>query len=138
MQIGIVIPTYNEAGNLSKLVPSLFALPLNVSVLVVDDDSPDGTGRLADELARSNPKLTVLHRSGKLGLASAYVQGFHFFLDRKVDAIGQMDADLSHDPDTLVTMTRCLESYDVVFGSRYIKDGGVDTKWSFWRRGLSA
>ena len=137
MKIGIVIPTYNEVENLSSLIPALFALPADVSVLIVDDESPDGTGRLADKLARSNPKLTVLHRSGKLGLASAYVQGFHYFLGRKVNAIGQMDADLSHDPATLVTMTRGLESCDVVFGSRYIKDGSVDTQWTFWRKRLS-
>ncbi len=138
MQIGIVVPTYNEVENLSKLIPALFALPLDVSVLVVDDNSPDGTGQLADELARSNPKLTVLHRSKKLGLASAHVQGFHYFLDRRMDVVGQMDADLSHDPDTLVTMTKCLESCDVVFGSRYTKDGSFDTQWPFWRKKLSA
>ena len=138
MEIGIVIPTYNEVENLSKLIPALFALPLDISVLVVDDNSPDGTGRLADELAYSNPKMTALHRARKLGLASAYVQGFHYFLDRKVDAIGQMDADLSHDPLTLVIMTSCLESHDVVFGSRYVKGGSVDAQWPFWRKGLSA
>jgi len=137
MQISVVIPTFNEAENLSRLIPALFALPLDVSVLVVDDNSLDGTGRLADELAHSNPKLTVLHRSRKLGLASAYVQGFHYFLGRKVDAIGQMDADWSHSPETLVTMARCLESCDVVFGSRYVRDGSVDAQWPFWRKRLS-
>ena len=137
MKIGIVIPTYNEVENLPRLVSALFALPLDVSVLVVDDNSPDGTGRLADELAQAHGKLAVLQRAGKLGLASAYVQGFHYFLSKKVDAIGQMDADLSHDPSALVTMTRCLESCDVVFGSRYINAGSVDAQWSFWRRGLS-
>jgi len=138
MQIGIVIPTYNEVENLSRLIPALFALPLDVSVLGIDDNSPDGTGRLMDELACSNPKLTVLHRSRKLGLASAYRQGFRYFLERKVDVIGQMDADWSHDPAALVTMAECLDDYDAVFGSRYIKDGGVDTQWAFWRKGLSA
>lgn len=137
MQIGIVIPTYNEAENLSRLIPTLFALPLDISVLVVDDDSPDGTGRIADDLARSNPKLAVLHRSEKIDLASAYVQGFRYFIKRKMDAIGQMDADWSHNPDALVNMARCLESCDVVFGSRYIIDGGVDLQWPFWRKRLS-
>jgi dolichol-phosphate mannosyltransferase len=138
LRIGIVIPTYNEAENLSRLIPALFALPLDISALIVDDDSPDGTGHLADDLARSIPKLTVLHRTAKMGLASAYAQGFHYFLDRTMDAIGQMDADLSHDPETLVTMMGCLESCDVVFGSRYIKKGSVDPRWSFWRKRLSA
>lgn len=138
MKIGIVIPTYNEADNLPALVSALFALPLDISILVVDDESPDGTGRLADELARFHPKLTVLHRSGKRGLASAYVEGFHYFLDGKVDVVGQMDADLSHDPTALMTMTKCLESCDVVFGSRYIKEGSVDAQWSFWRKAISA
>lgn len=137
-QIGIVIPTYNEAENLSKLISALFALPLDISVLIVDDNSPDGTGDLADELTQFNPKLFALHRSRKIGLASAYVQGFQYFLEKKVDVIGQMDADLSHDPNTLTTMARCLESCDVVFGSRYIKNGGIDTQWPFWRKGLSA
>jgi dolichol-phosphate mannosyltransferase len=137
LKISIVIPTYNEAENLRKLIPALFSLPLDISVLVVDDDSPDGTGDIADELARSNPKMNVLHRSGKSGLASAYVQGFHYFLERKADVIGQMDADLSHDPATLMKMTRWLESCDVVFGSRYIQHGSIDSQWSFWRRGLS-
>jgi len=137
LQIGVVIPTYNEADNLPKLISTLFALPLDLSVLVVDDGSPDGTGHIADELARANRKLAVLHRSGKLGLASAYVQGFRCFLDRRVDVIGQMDADLSHDPSALVAMSKRLENCDVVLGSRYIREGSVDTQWSFWRRGLS-
>jgi len=137
MQIGIVVPTYNEVENLSRLILALFALPLDVSVLVIDDNSPDGTGRLMDELACSNPKLSVLHRSRKLGLASAYLQGFHYFFERKVDVIGQMDADWSHDPANLMTMVGCLENCDVVFGSRYTKNGSVDTQWPFWRKGLS-
>ena len=138
LQIGVVIPTYNEADNLPQLISTLFALPLDLFVLVVDDDSPDGTGHLADEPARANRNLFVLHRAGKLGLASAYVQGFSYFLNKKMDAIGQMDADLSHDPTTLVAMAKCLESCDVVFGSRYIKQGSIDAQWSFWRKRLSA
>jgi len=123
--------------NLSGLVTALFALPLDLSVLIVDDNSSDGTGALADELAQCNPKLTVLRRSEKSGLASAYVQGFHYFLTSKMDLIGQMDADGSHDPAALLTMVQCLEGCDVVFGSRYVRDGAVDTQWSFWRKSLS-
>jgi len=139
LKIGIVIPTYNEAENLPKLISALFALPLDVSVLVVDDNSPDGTGQLADELALPNAgKMSVLRRSGRLGISSAYVQGFRYALTDNVDAICQMDADLSHDPATLVTMTKCLETCDVVFGSRYTPGGSVDMQWPIWRRGLSA
>ena len=139
MKIGIVIPTYNEAENLTRLIPALFALPLDLSVLIVDDDSPDGTGQLADELATSIAgRMSVLHRSGRLGIASAYVQGFHSVLKDNVDAVCQMDADFSHNPAALVTMTRCLETCDVVFGSRYVSGGSVDMQWPLWRKALSA
>src|SRR6266508_4364118 len=138
LKIGIVIPTYNEAENLPKLIPALMALPLDLSVLVVDDDSPDGTGRLADELTRTIGKLTVVHRSGKLGLASAYSQGFRYFLNKRMEAIGQIDADFSHDPSMLVGMSKRLESCDMVLGSRYVESGSVDAHWSSWRRTLSA
>lgn len=139
MKIGIVIPTYNEAENLTRLIPALFALPLDLSVLVVDDDSPDGTGQLADELATSIAgRMSVLHRSARLGIASAYVQGFRGVLKDNVDAVCQMDADFSHDPTTLVTMTKCLETCDVVFGSRYTEGGSVDMQWPHWRKALSA
>jgi len=138
LKISIVIPTYNEAENLTRLVSALFALPLDASVLVVDDNSPDGTGRLADELASSNAgRMSVLHRSGRLGFSSAYVQGFRRALKDSVDAICQMDADLSHDPTALVTMTKWLETSDVVFGSRYARGGSLDLKWPIWRKGLS-
>jgi len=138
VKIGIVIPTYNEAENLPNLISALFELPLDLSVLVVDDDSPDGTGCVADELVRANTRLDVLHRPRKLGLASAYLLGFQYFLDRRMDVIGQMDADLSHDPAALVTMTKSLELCDVIFGSRYTPGGRVDMQWPLWRQGLSA
>jgi dolichol-phosphate mannosyltransferase len=139
LKIGIVIPTYNEAENLTRLVSALFVLPLDLSVLVVDDNSPDGTGRLVDELAWSNAgRMSVLHRPGRLGISSAYVEGFRRALKDNVDAICQMDADLSHDPTTLVTMTKWLETSDVVFGSRYTSGGSVDLQWPVWRKGLSA
>lgn len=139
MKIDIVIPTYNEAENLLKLISALFALPLDVSVLVVDDNSPDGTGRLADELATSNTgRMSVLHRPARLGISSAYVEGFRCVLQKNVDAVCQMDADLSHDPTTLVAMTKCLETCDVVFGSRYTPGGSLDMQWPLWRKGLSA
>src|SRR5512133_1110528 len=99
MRITIILPTYNEAENLPKLVSALFSLPLDLRVLVVDDNSPDGTGRMADELAVAYPgRVTVLHRPGKLGLRSAYLNGFQKVLEGDSQAIVQMDADFSHDP----------------------------------------
>jgi dolichol-phosphate mannosyltransferase len=96
LRITVIIPTYNEAENLPKLVSALFALPLDLTVLVVDDNSPDGTGRIADDLSALNPRrVHVLHRSGKMGLSSAYIQAFHTLFDDSADAIGQMDADFS-------------------------------------------
>lgn len=139
MRITVVIPTYNEAENLPKLVSALFALPLNLSLLVVDDNSPDGTGRIADDLAREHPgRVRVLHRSGKLGLSTAYLQAFDLLLDTDVDAIAQMDCDFSHDPQVLVEMVKRLEICDVVLGSRYIPGGGTADNWPVWRKALSA
>ncbi len=138
MKISVVIPTYNEAKNLPGLISALLALPLDLSVLIVDDNSPDGTGYLADELASANSeRLAVLHRPGKLGISSAYIQGFQHVLQQGADAVAQMDADFSHDPMTLVTMAKCLESCDVVLGSRYTSNGNVDAEWPIWRKGLS-
>jgi len=139
LRITVIIPTYNEAENLPKLVSALFALPLNLALLVVDDNSPDGTGRLADELAAQHPgRIGVIHRSGKLGLRSAYLTGFKAALEDGAQAIAQMDADFSHAPASLVEMATRLESCDVVLGSRYIPGGRVDDGWPLWRKGLSA
>ena len=138
MRITIVVPTYNEAENLPKLVSALFSLPLNLSVLVVDDNSPDGTGAIADELAKKHPEnLHVLHRSGKLGLRSAYMEGFQKAFDLGANAVVQMDADFSHDPAVLPEMVRRLASCDVVIGSRYVKGGSLDDNWPVWRKALS-
>ncbi len=139
MRITIVTPTYNEAENLPKLVSALFSLPLDLCVLVVDDNSPDGTGAVADELVASYPgRVEVLHRPAKLGLRSAYLNGFQKILDSDAQVIVQMDADFSHDPAVLVDMANLLKTCDIVLGSRYIKGGSVDERWSFWRRSLSA
>jgi dolichol-phosphate mannosyltransferase len=139
LRITIVTPTYNEAENLPRLVSALFSLPLDLHVLVVDDSSPDGTGQIADELAVAFPgRVEVLHRPGKMGLRSAYLNGFQKVLDGGAQAVVQMDTDFSHDPSVLVEMARLIESYDVVLGSRYIKGGSVDEHWPIWRKGLSA
>lgn len=139
MHIAAIIPTYNEAENLPKLVSALLSLPLNLSILVVDDNSPDGTGRIADDLVREFPgRIDVLHRPGKLGLRSAYLNGFQKILDGDAQAIVQMDADFSHDPSALVNMAALLESCDVALGSRYVAGGSVDKEWPVWRKSLSA
>ena len=139
MKLGLIIPTYNEAENLQKLIPVLFALPLDLHLLVVDDGSPDGTGQLADRFSLEYPgRINVLHRPGKMGFASAYIQGFQYFLDQHMDAIGQMDADFSHDPAELVVMVNALDGCGMVIGSRYTAGGSVDRQWSYARRWLSA
>lgn len=139
MRITVVIPTYNEAENLPKLVSALFSLPLDLHLLVVDDNSPDETGRLADELAQAHPgRIKVLHRPGKMGLRSAYLNGFQKIFDDGSHAVVQMDADFSHDPAVLVDMAKKLETKDVVLGSRYVTGGSVDKRWPLWRKWLSA
>ncbi len=139
MRITVVTPTYNEAESLPKLVSALFSLPLDLHVLVVDDNSPDGTGKIAEELALKFPgRIEVLHRPGKMGLRSAYLNGFQKILDGETQAIVQMDADFSHDPAALVNMAELLKTHDVVLGSRYTKGGSVDQQWPFWRKSLSA
>ena len=139
MRIGIVLPTYNEAENLSKLVSVLFSLPLDLSLLVVDDNSPDGTGRVAAELSKRHPgRIVVLNRAGKLGLRSAYIEGFREAFALGAEAIVQMDADFSHDPAVLTEMANRLVSCDVVIGSRYVKGGSLASRWPAWRKALSA
>ncbi len=139
MRITVVTPTYNEAENLPKLVSALFALPLDISMLIVDDNSPDGTGRIAEELALKFPgRVEVMHRPGKMGLRSAYLNGFQKLLSGDAQAIVQMDADFSHDPSALVQMVRKLETCDMVLGSRYVAGGSVDRNWPQWRKSLSA
>jgi len=122
VKITIVLPTYNEAENLPKLVSALFMLPLDLSVLVVDDNSPDGTGEIAENLSSTyGGRISVLHRAGKLGLQSAYSEGFYKAFDLGAEAVVQMDADFSHNPEVLKEMARLIKDCDVVIGSRYIK-----------------
>jgi dolichol-phosphate mannosyltransferase len=140
VKILVVIPTYNEKENLSRLVPQVLELDPDLHVLVVDDASPDGTGALADELSRATGRVHALHRPGKLGLGSAYVEGFRWAL-ASTDArfIFEMDADFSHDPKYLPEMLRVAETEgaDLVVGSRYL-DGGVNVvNWPIRRLILS-
>ena len=139
MKIIIVIPTYNEADNIEKMTEALFTLPFSdFHLIVVDDASPDGTGELADDLAVQHPQhMTVMHRSGKQGLGTAYAKGFQVALDMGADVIVQMDADFSHSPEYIPEMVDHLARYDVVVGSRYVPGGQVDERWSWWRYLLS-
>ena len=140
MKITLIIPTYNEAENLPKLLQALFSLPLkDLHVLVIDDNSRDGTGEMADELKQTyKGKLDVMHRAGKLGLGSAYIQGFTRLLAGDSDAIGQMDADFSHEPAKVVELAEALKSCDIALGSRYVPGGSLDKNWPFWRKWLSS
>lgn len=135
----VVVPTYNEAQNLPELVNRLFSLPVaTLSLIVIDDNSPDGTGALAEELAKTHPgHIRVLHRTGKLGLGTAYVAGFRTALDEGADVVIQMDADLSHAPEYIPGMLTALEGADVVVGSRYISSGSVEKGWAPGRKLLS-
>lgn len=139
-QLTIIIPTYNEAQNLPVLVQGLFGLDLpQLKLLVVDDDSPDGTGSIADQLAAHYPgRIEVLHRADKLGLGTAYIQGFQQALRAGAEAIGQMDADFSHPIEKIPLLLQALGKYDIAIGSRYVPGGSVDLEWPLWRKGLSA
>jgi dolichol-phosphate mannosyltransferase len=119
----VIIPTYNERDNLIELTERLLALPLALDVVFVDDSSPDGTGKLADELARSHPQISVIRRERKLGYGSAVIEGFRVALKGDYAWILQMDADLSHDPAAIPALIRAASDNDLVLGSRYI--GGV-------------
>ncbi|MGA9534052.1 MAG: polyprenol monophosphomannose synthase [Anaerolineales bacterium] len=138
--ITIVIPTYNEAENLPILAAELWALQLdNLHILVVDDASPDGTGQVADDLSARQPqRLQVIHRTGKLGLGTAYLTGFQAALDSGAEIVGQMDADFSHSPSFLPDMLDALEEADAVIGSRYVEGGEIDERWGIGRLMLSS
>lgn len=140
MQPTVIIPTYNEAENLPKLIAQVFDLGIpGLKILVVDDNSPDGTGDLAETLREEySGCLEVLHRPGKLGLGTAYIQGMQKALQAGAEAVAQMDADFSHPPELLKEMLVGLRDHDVAMGSRYISGGSVDRRWPTWRRGLSA
>ena len=120
----VVIPTYDERDNLPRIVPLVLEQGEGVHVLVVDDNSPDGTGDVADALAAEHDRVAVLHRPGKAGLGAAYVAGFTWGLERDFDVFVEMDADLSHPPDMLPVLLAGLEAADVVVGSRYL-DGRI-------------
>jgi dolichol-phosphate mannosyltransferase len=136
MKALVIVPTYNERENLEELVRRIFDQKLPTEVLVVDDNSPDGTGTLADEMAARDPRVHVMHRPGKMGLGSAYVAGFKWALARDYEAVFEMDADFSHNPDSLGDFLRELGHADLVLGSRYLH-GVTVVNWPLSRLILS-
>ncbi len=132
----VVLPTYQEAANLTWIVSRLRRAQPDVDVLVVDDASPDGTGALADAVAAGDPAVHVLHRAGKGGLGAAYLAGFAWALERDYPAVGEMDADGSHAPEQLQRLLDALEDHDLVIGSRWVAGGAVH-HWPWHRRLLS-
>jgi dolichol-phosphate mannosyltransferase len=132
----VIIPTYNESKNLPQIVPSILAQDRRLEVLVVDDNSPDGTGKLADGMAAHDDRIHVLHRPGKQGLGRAYLAGFRWALEHKFDFVLEMDADFSHDPKFLPRFLDAVRDADLVIGSRY-KTGVNVINWPMSRLLLS-
>ena len=121
----VIVPTYNEHDNIDTLIGELLALPVGLSVIVVDDNSPDGTGPLADVWAAREPRVQVIHRSDKLGLGTAYLAGFKCALGQDFDRVLTMDADFSHHPRYIPAMIELSRERDLVIGSRYVRGGGT-------------
>jgi len=133
----VIIPTYNEKNNIKTVIEKLNALPLSVDVLIIDDNSPDGTGALVQSLQTQYPNLHLIQRAGKLGLGTAYVMGFRWALERDYEYILEMDADLSHNPDDVPRLIEeCANGNDLVIGSRYCKGVNV-INWPIKRLILS-
>jgi dolichol-phosphate mannosyltransferase len=132
----MVVPTYNEVENLEWIVDRLLVAVPQTDVLVVDDDSPDGTGRVADDLAARSERVTVLHRTEKAGLGAAYLDGFAVALGRGYGVVGEMDADGSHQPEQLPRLLTALDDADLVIGARWVPGGRV-VNWSLPRKALS-
>ena len=133
----VIVPTYNEASNIRLIVPEILSQDQRIDVLVVDDNSPDGTGQIADELAGQNQRIHVLHRDGKQGLGTAYVAGFKWALDRDYEYIFEMDADYSHDPKHLPEFLAAAQEADLVLGSRYLNGRVTVANWPMTRLLLS-
>lgn len=135
-RVAVLIPTYNERENLPLIVARVRECVPDVDVVVLDDNSPDGTGQVADELAAADPKVTVIHRQGKEGLGAAYLAGFRWALDQGYDAVVEMDADGSHRPEDLPAMLEAAKDADLVIGSRYVR-GGTVVNWPLSRKAIS-
>ena len=133
----VIIPTYNEAPNLPNLVPQVLCQDPQLEILIVDDNSPDGTGRLAEAIGRTEPRVHVLHRDGKRGLGTAYITGFRWALERDYVYVFEMDADFSHDPAHLKQFLKAMEEADLVLGSRYLDGRITVVNWPMPRLVLS-
>ncbi len=136
MQIAVIIPTYNEKENIAPLIQQILALNLNLQIIVVDDNSPDGTGQLVANLAQVDERINVIRRPSKLGLGTAYIAGFKQALTDETHLILTMDADFSHHPDYIPDLVALAKTYDITIGSRYIPGGGVEN-WEWYRKLLS-
>ncbi|MBR1913036.1 MAG: polyprenol monophosphomannose synthase, partial [Treponema sp.] len=138
MKLLVIVPTYNEIENITKLIPEVFAtIPQDAGILVVDDGSPDGTGNAVKEIQpRYNGRLSILERTQKSGLADAYITGFKWGMDHGYDVLCEMDADFSHKPEYLSTRYEQIQTHDVVIGSRNIKGGSVEG-WTLLRNIIS-
>ena len=132
----VIVPTYNEIDNLPLLAPAILAVDADLDLLVVDDNSPDGTGEMADRMASREDRIKVLHRTGKLGLGTAYVAGFEYALTHGYDRVVEMDADFSHRPEDLPSLLAAAANADVVIGSRNVP-GGKTLGWSRVRTFIS-
>ena len=132
----IVIPTYNERENIENIVRDILALDCGVNLLIVDDNSPDGTGEIAERLAAEHPEVEVEHREGKQGLGTAYRHGFGVALEMGADCVFEIDADFSHDPRYVPQFLAAIAEHDVVIGSRYVEGGGTED-WSWFRELIS-
>ena len=136
LRTAVIVPTYNEAENIPSLIERILDLEERVDVIIVDDNSPDGTGEIADALARENSQVQVIHRRAKLGLGTAYTAGFKRALEQGYQRIMTMDADFSHNPRYIPALLRLTETNDLAIGSRYVPGGGVRL-WGWHRRLLS-
>jgi dolichol-phosphate mannosyltransferase len=132
----VIIPTYNEVDNIPEIVPRVLEQDPGLEVLVVDDNSTDGTGEAVEEMRKTEPRLHCLHRPGKMGLGTAYVDGFRYALERDYDLVFEMDADFSHDPDSLPAFLEAIREADLVVGSRYLH-GVTVVNWPLSRLILS-
>ena len=136
MKVLVIMPTFNEAGNIERASKELFKYNPGVDLLIVDDNSPDGTGVIADALALDKPEISVLHRKGKEGLGAAYIAGFKYAIEAKYDFIVEMDADGSHRSEDLPQLLEVCSDNDLVIGSRYVR-GGKTMNWPMHRQWLS-
>ena len=132
----VITPTYNEMENISRLIPDLLSRYENLDVLVVDDNSPDGTGNYVEEISGRNPRVKLIKRDKKLGLGTAYIAGFKYALQNNYDYIFEMDADYSHDPGEIKNFLKAVKQYDLILGSRYVRGVNV-INWPMRRLLLS-